>query len=72
MQYTGFDKEELMECMTLVAAKISEPSICASRRNLTAVKKKYEHRKYQSVSSAVDFPSVFYVKENMKGQSDEY
>jgi len=69
MEYTEFDKDKLMDCMTIVAAKICEPAICASRRHLTAVRKKYEHRKYLSVSSAVDNPSVRFVKENMS--SDE-
>ncbi|KAL7551788.1 hypothetical protein ACHAWF_014984 [Thalassiosira exigua] len=65
MEYTAFDKDELMECMAMVAAKVCEPAVCASRRHLTAVRKKYEHRKYLSVSSEVELPSVRYVRENM-------
>lgn len=51
LEYTQFDPKELWKCMTLVAQKICGPAICASKRNLTAVKKKYENRKYLSVSS---------------------
>ena len=65
MEYTEFDKDDLMDCMTTVAAKICEPAICASRRHLTAVRKKYEHRKYLSVSSTVEPPSVLHVRANM-------
>ena len=64
MEYTGFDRHELYECMALVSRKISDPAICASRRQLTAVKKKYENRKYMSVAVALENPSVLYVKEN--------
>jgi hypothetical protein len=66
MEYTEFDKDELMACMTIVATKVCQPAICASRRQLTAVKKKYEHKKYLEVSEAVGLPSVRYVKENMR------
>ncbi len=66
MEYTEFEKDDLVNCMTTVAAKINEPAICASRRHLTAVRKKYEHRKYLSVSSVVAAPSVRYVLENIR------
>lgn len=65
MEYTKFDKDELVDCMTIVAQKVNEPAICASRRHLTAVSKKYEHRKYLSVSTVAGLPSVQYVLENM-------
>ena len=68
MDYTEFDKDELMSCMTMVAAKVSEPSICASRRNLNAVYKKYEHTKYSSVSRDCENPSVSDVRKNMNDE----
>jgi len=64
MEYTEFDEDELWECMGIVARKVCEPAVCASRRQLTAVKKKYENRKYHSVSSALEMPSVLFVKEH--------
>jgi len=72
MEYTDFDKYELWECLSLVATKICEPAVSASRRNLNAVKKKYEHRKYQSVSTALALPSVEFVKENMSSDERKY
>jgi len=65
MEYTEFDEDTLIQCMTIVAEKINEPAISASRRHLNAVRKKYEHRKYLSVSSIVDPPSIQYVLVNM-------
>ncbi|KAL7534036.1 hypothetical protein ACHAXR_005593, partial [Thalassiosira sp. AJA248-18] len=69
MEYTEFDQDELMACMDLCATKICEPAICASRRHLTAVRKKYENRKYLSVSTVIELPSMRYVRLNMR--SDE-
>mmetsp|Transcript_25629 Transcript_25629/g.42035 ORF Transcript_25629/g.42035 Transcript_25629/m.42035 type:complete len:597 (+) Transcript_25629:211-2001(+) len=60
MGYTDFDKDELMVCMTVVATKICEPVICTSI-HLTAISRKYEQRKYLSVSSVVELPSVHYI-----------
>ena len=65
MEYTDFNKDELVSCMTMIATKINKPAICASRRHLTAVSKKYEHRKYNAVSSTVGPPSVNFVLYNM-------
>jgi len=65
MEYTDFDKQTLWDCLSMVATKISEPSVSASRRNLNAVKKKYEHRRYHSVSTELALPSVEFVKQNM-------
>jgi hypothetical protein len=64
MEYTGFDADQLWKCMKLVADKVSEPAICASKRHLTAVKKKYEHKKYMSVSLVLRPPNICYVQWN--------
>ena len=65
MEYTEFNKDELVSCMTIVAMKMNELAICASRRHSTAVSKKYEHRKYNAVSSTVRPPSIHFVLDNM-------
>jgi len=65
MEYTEFEKDNLMDCMTVIVSKIREPAICASRRHLNAVRKKYEHRKYLSVSSTLELPCVSFVEKNM-------
>lgn len=54
MEYTRFDKDDLMACMTDVGAAIRTA-------NLPNARKKYEHENYLSVSSAIILPSVHYV-----------
>lgn len=51
LEYTEFDVDELRECAKLIAEKVGEEPITASRRKLGAVKKKYENRKYMHVSA---------------------
>ena len=71
MEYTGFDKYELWDCMSLVATKLSSlPTVCEVTGILDAVEQKYEHKKYHSVSSKVRSPSVRSVKYNMKTSAD--
>ena len=62
MEYTEFDEKELWDCMAKVANKINEPAMTSSKRLLTAVKKKYEHEKYLSVSTELDGPSCLHVR----------
>ena len=50
--------------MALVARKISDAKICATRRRLIAVKKKYDHPKYMYVAVMLENPSMLHVKEN--------
>ena len=58
MEYTGFDKDQLWNCMTLIEEKIAAPAISTSRRQLGAVSKKYEHKHYMAVSSTLAPPST--------------
>jgi len=51
LEYSEFDVEELRECAQLIAEKVGEEPITASRRKLGAVKKKYENRRYMHVSA---------------------
>jgi hypothetical protein len=61
MEYTGFSEFELTTCMERMAEKVGEEPITASRRQLNAVKKKYENSKYLEVSTNVELPNVQYV-----------
>ena len=70
MGYTDLDKDELMVCMTIVATKICEPVICTSM-HLTAISRKYEQRKYLSVSSVVERPSIHYIVKTHEEQEME-
>jgi hypothetical protein len=61
MEYTGFDKDQLRNCITLVAEKIKIAAPVASsssRRQLRAVSKKYEHKHYMAVSTLEETPSI--------------
>eukprot|EP00566_Odontella_aurita_P012130 CAMPEP_0113562118 /NCGR_PEP_ID=MMETSP0015_2-20120614/20351_1 /TAXON_ID=2838 /ORGANISM="Odontella" /LENGTH=497 /DNA_ID=CAMNT_0000463983 /DNA_START=228 /DNA_END=1721 /DNA_ORIENTATION=- /assembly_acc=CAM_ASM_000160 len=58
MEYTGFQPSELMACAAIIATKVGEEPVTASRRQLVAVKRKYDHRKYQHVSTTVRQPNV--------------
>ena len=61
MEYTGFKKSELIECMELMEDKVAEEPITASRRQLNAVKKKYENIKYLEVSTNLQLPNTKHV-----------
>jgi hypothetical protein len=61
MEYTGFSEFELTTCMERMAEKVGEEPITASRRQLNAVRKKYENSKYLEVSTNVELPNVQYV-----------
>jgi len=66
MEYTGFSESELTTCMERMAEKVAEEPITASRRQLNAVKKKYENNKYLEVSTNVELPNVKYVMDAKK------
>jgi len=66
LEYTGFKANELQECAKLIAVKVGEEPITASKRKLFAVKRKYENRKYMHVS-AMRQPTVdFIITDNNK------
>ena len=70
MEYTEFDEEELWDCMSKVACKINKPAMTSSKRLLTAVKKKYEHEKYLSVSTELEGPSCLDVRMHTKKEEE--
>ena len=61
MEYTGFKQSELKECMELMEEKVAEEPMTASRRQLNAVKKKYENTKYLEVSTNLELPNSKHV-----------
>eukprot|EP00574_Skeletonema_japonicum_P005166 CAMPEP_0201714922 /NCGR_PEP_ID=MMETSP0593-20130828/1182_1 /ASSEMBLY_ACC=CAM_ASM_000672 /TAXON_ID=267983 /ORGANISM="Skeletonema japonicum, Strain CCMP2506" /LENGTH=494 /DNA_ID=CAMNT_0048204237 /DNA_START=288 /DNA_END=1772 /DNA_ORIENTATION=- len=66
MEYTGFCEYELTTCMERMVEKVSEEPITASRRQLNAVKKKFESSKYLEVSVNLELPNIQYVLEANK------
>lgn len=62
LDYTGFDAEEIRECSQLIVEKVREEGTgTSSRRNLVAVKRKYESRKYHHISSEFEDPVMDYL-----------
>jgi len=58
LEYTNFTPNEVIECAKVIAQKVGEEPVTASRRQLVAVKRKYENRRYMHVSSAVSLPTL--------------
>ena len=58
LEYTGFDKKRIYKIAKIIAGKVAEEPITASNRELIAVKKKYDNRKYSYISTEYDLPSM--------------
>lgn len=58
LEYTGFAEADILECAAIIAKKVGEEPVTASRRQLVAVKRKYDNKKYMHVSIAVEQPDV--------------
>mmetsp|Transcript_13562 Transcript_13562/g.20173 ORF Transcript_13562/g.20173 Transcript_13562/m.20173 type:complete len:186 (+) Transcript_13562:1494-2051(+) len=58
LEYTGFRKRDISECAKLIATKVALEPVTASNRQLVAVKKKYDSRKYSNVSRDYDLPEM--------------
>ena len=74
LDYTGFCQDELMECMTLVVKAVREPVLFVDNVNegatslmrLGKTKWKYNKEEYLSVSTAIEPPSIRFIKEKKK------
>jgi hypothetical protein len=53
LEYTGFDEAEIMECAEKISLKVDEETMTASKRLLTAVKKKYREVQYGCVGHII-------------------
>lgn len=58
LEYTGFTKLEIIDCAGNIAVKVSEEPVTASRRQLVAVKRKYDNKKYLNVSTEIGLPTI--------------
>lgn len=56
LEYTGFEKETIILCAKEISIKVAEAPVTASRRELIAVKKKYDNQKYLHVSTDFSLP----------------
>ena len=57
-EYSGYALDEVSECARLIAKKVGEEPVTASRRQLVAVKKKYATDKYRNVSENYENPEM--------------
>ncbi|GMI17200.1 hypothetical protein TrLO_g6316 [Triparma laevis f. longispina] len=57
-EYSGYSLKEVQECAVLIAKKVGEEPVTASRRQLVAVKKKYASDKYRNISENYSNPSI--------------
>lgn len=58
LEYTGFTKLEIIECATKIAQHVEVETVTASRRQLVAVKRKYDNKKYLNVSTEIELPEI--------------
>jgi len=58
LEYTGFTRREIIVCAEIIAKKVSEEPVTASKRQLVAVKRKYDNKKYLNVSTVLRLPSI--------------
>lgn len=68
MEYTEFEKGELIKVMGEICDRVAEEPITASRRQLTAVKRKYSNKKYLSVATEIQLPSIHHVTEHLSSE----
>jgi len=70
IEYTGFEKAILLECANLTAIKVGEEPVTASRRQLVAVKRKYDNKKFQNISMSVKCPNLDDIVTSREGSRD--
>mmetsp|Transcript_8043 Transcript_8043/g.11589 ORF Transcript_8043/g.11589 Transcript_8043/m.11589 type:complete len:498 (+) Transcript_8043:165-1658(+) len=58
IEYTGYTANKILHCARIIAVKVGEEVVTASRRQLIAVKRKYDNAKYHNVSSELEEPDV--------------
>lgn len=58
LDYTGFSEDLVIEAAEFVSSKIVREVQTVSRRDLVAVKRKYEEARYKFVSSDFEPPSM--------------
>ena len=58
LEYTGFSRTALYDCAKEIAKKVAEEPVTASNRELLAVKKKYDQKKFLFISSEFSLPTL--------------
>lgn len=71
IEFTGFKLDAMKECAAIIAQKVDEEPVTASRRQLVSVKRKYDQRRFHHVSSIVELPSAYFLKHFTDGTASE-
>ena len=58
LEYTGFDFAKILDIAEKVCSKVQSTPITSSKRELLAVKRKYESSRYQLVANDFDEPHM--------------
>jgi hypothetical protein len=58
LEYTGYSTGRILAVARMMASKIREEVVTVSRRELMAVKRKYDEEKYDYISVDFDAPDV--------------
>jgi hypothetical protein len=58
LEYTGFDRIDLILCAEHIAEKVAVEPVTASNRHLIAVKKKYNTSKFLNISGDYSLPTL--------------
>jgi hypothetical protein len=58
LEYTGYSTEKILQVAKLMAAKVKEAVVTISKRDLVAVKRKYDEACYFYVSADFGLPHV--------------
>ena len=56
--YTGFELSKILEVAEKICSKVHSTQVTTSRRELIAVKRKYESTRYQLVATEFDEPQI--------------
>lgn len=62
LEYTGFELEKVLEVARLVCSRVSNTQVTNSKRELGAVKRKYESAKLDSVSLEYAEPEIKHIE----------
>jgi hypothetical protein len=58
IEYTGYSADAILEVAKIMTSKVREEVVTVSRRELLAVKRKFDEANYDYVSNDFDAPKV--------------
>jgi hypothetical protein len=58
LDYTQFPKKDILDCAKIIAGHVGQEPVTASRRQLIAVKRKFDNKKFLFVSGNIPNPEI--------------